>query len=279
MKNGDQISRDQIINEIKRVAREKGSDSITRSEFYTNTGISSWQIYQRFEGWAEACQLAGLMPNQKCVRISDDILFEEMNRVFLSQGAIITRTKFDKQSKYSVDTYKKHFGNWRETLLAFRKWLEQRGEESPFIDPLPLITKAEPKTNKAPIDTISSEIQDWQSVGGTKYGPFLNFRGLQHAPLNEQGVVFLFGMICRDLGFIVEAVRTGYPDCEAKRRIDKKRDSWERVRIEFEYRSSSFKDHGHNPRICDVIICWEHDWLECPLEVLELRSIISSLKE
>jgi len=30
--------------------------------------------------------------------------------------------------------------------------------------------------------------------------------------VNEQGVVFLFGMIAKELGYMVEAVQTGYPD-------------------------------------------------------------------
>jgi hypothetical protein len=106
----------------------------------------------------------------------------------------------------------------------------------------------------------------------------LNFRGLQHAPVNEQGVVFLFGMVCCELGFVVEAIRTGFPDCEAKRRVDKARDKWERVKIEFEYRSKTGKEHGHNPKDCDVMVCWEHDWPECPIEVVELRTAIQTLK-
>jgi len=99
---------------------------------------------------------------------------------------------------------------------------------------------------------------------------------LQHAPINEQGVVFLFGMVCSELGFVVEAVRTAYPDCEAKRLV--KKGKWERAMIEFEFKSSNFKDHGHNPELCDVIVCWEHDWPECPLEVIELKSAIENLE-
>lgn len=106
-------------------------------------------------------------------------------------------------------------------------------------------------------------------------GEPLNFRGLQHAPINEQGVVFLFGMVCRELGYLVESVQTGFPDCEGKRRIDNRR--WERVRIEFEFKSSNFVKHGHDPTLCDLIICWEHDWLDCPMEVVELRKHIQTL--
>lgn len=67
----------------------------------------------------------------------------------------------------------------------------------------------------------------WDSLGTSTYGSFLNFRGLQHAPVNEQGVVFLFGMVCFELGFVVDSIRTGYPDCEAKRRVSQKGDKWD----------------------------------------------------
>lgn len=106
-------------------------------------------------------------------------------------------------------------------------------------------------------------------------GEPLNFRGLQHAPINEQGVVFLFGMVCRELGYLIEAVQTGFPDSEGKRRVDKQR--WQRVRIEFEFQSSNFLKHGHDAELCDLVVCWEHDWRECPLEVLELSKEIQKL--
>ena len=109
-------------------------------------------------------------------------------------------------------------------------------------------------------------------------GELLNFRGLQHAPVNEQGVVFLFGMVCRDLGYLVEVVRSEYPDCQGKRLINTAPETWERVHIEFEYQSRNFQIHQHDPQACDVIVCWEHNWPDCPIEVVELREEIRSLK-
>lgn len=106
-------------------------------------------------------------------------------------------------------------------------------------------------------------------------GELINFRGLVWAPVNEQGVVFLFGMIARELGMYVELVRPGYPDCIAKRYIGKGR--WEEVRIEFEFRSRSF---NHECSECDMIVCWEHDWKKCPqtIEVIELKQEIKRLE-
>ena len=43
--------------------------------------------------------------------------------------------------------------------------------------------------------------------------------------------------------------------------------------IEFESFSSNFKKHGRSPERCNLIICWKHNWEECPnnIEVIELK--------
>jgi len=112
----------------------------------------------------------------------------------------------------------------------------------------------------------------------TIVGRLINFRGLVYAPTNEQGVVFLFGKVAHEFGMYVELIRTGYPDCIAKRFVGKNR--WEEVKIEFEFKSSAFARHKHAVAEADMIVCWEHDWQECPksLEVLELKNEISKLE-
>lgn len=105
--------------------------------------------------------------------------------------------------------------------------------------------------------------------GESAFGDPLDACDMIHAPTNEQGVVMLFGMLANELKFVVELVQTGYPDCEAKRQgADGK---WRRVLIEFEFRSSNF---NHDPRGCDLIVCWEHDTKENEVDVLELKSVM-----
>jgi len=82
-------------------------------------------------------------------------------------------------------------------------------------------------------------------------------------------------MVSAELGFSVEAIQAAYPDCEAKRCVDPKSQRWQRVRIEFEFRSRNF---NHDPAGCDVIVCWEHNWPDCPLEVVELKKVLSRLR-
>lgn len=105
-------------------------------------------------------------------------------------------------------------------------------------------------------------------------GPPLDWLPMTNAPMNELGVVFLFGMVAAGLGFQVEALQGKFPDCEAKREVAKGK--WQRSRIEFEYESKNFHLHGHDPKGCDVIVCWRHNWKGCPeeLEVIELCRLI-----
>ena len=114
-------------------------------------------------------------------------------------------------------------------------------------------------------------------------GERIDLPGLTYAPINEQGVVFLFGMICHHMDVIVEHIQQGFPDAEA---IDYRhnRSRGIRRRIEFEFRSSGFtkgtKKDKHHPTKCDIIICWEHDWKKCParIEVIALKSRIAEIK-
>ncbi|MDP9350006.1 MAG: hypothetical protein M3P51_00450, partial [Chloroflexota bacterium] len=163
------------------------------------------------------------------------------------------------------------------TLKHYRTWLEAHYPDSELLTLLHARSRHELPSPPAPVESTPNALR-WARSEGLEYGAPINFRGLRHAPINEQGVVYLFGMVSYELGLIVEAVQAAFPDCEAKRCIDPRRDRWQRVRVEFEYRSSNFKDHGHDPAGCDMIVCWEHNWPDCPLEVLELRSIIHQLE-
>jgi hypothetical protein len=109
-------------------------------------------------------------------------------------------------------------------------------------------------------------------------GEVTQLPGLAHEPVNEMGVILLFGMVARQLGFIVESVQAAFPDCEARMEMQPGR--WQRVRIEFEYESRAFKQHNHDAAQCDVIICWRHNWKGCPakLQVLELSRMMKQLE-
>lgn len=146
-----------------------------------------------------------------------------------------------------------------ETIMKILKESKKRKIEYPLTEKVIKYTASKPRKTKK-----------------QEYGEPIDFRGLRHAPINEQGVVYLFGLVSQDLGFKVEAIGTTFPDCEAIRQVGKT-NRWERIHIEFEYTSSEFKRHGHPSEGCNLIVCWKHDWEECPLEVIELSEVIKSL--
>jgi hypothetical protein len=107
-------------------------------------------------------------------------------------------------------------------------------------------------------------------------GPPTRPCGLAYEPVNEMGVLALFCMLSRQLGFVIESVQAAFPDCEAKMEVEPGR--WQHFRIEFEYESRNFRDHRHDPEKCDLIVCWRHNWKDCPanLQVLELSKVMQN---
>lgn len=84
-------------------------------------------------------------------------------------------------------------------------------------------------------------------------------------PKNEMGVIVLFSQEAGSIGFKIESIQAGYPDAIISR-------NGQIYRAEFEYKSSSFFYHKHDPLECDLIICWEHDDQATVLPVIELSS-------
>lgn len=266
-------SRDELVARLQGLAAQLGSSRVSRSVFVRETGISEHYVLKHFDSWNQLVEAAGLVPDHRR-RLSDDELMEAMREAFVRAGRVVTRTGLRKVCRFSDDVYAKRWGRWQNVLAQFRLWVEANDPAFPFLDDLP----REPVAARAAAPAAPSDASvAWSSTQRTQYGPFLNFRGLQHAPINEQGVVFLFGMVAFDLGYVVEGVGTGFPDCEAKRCVSRTGDVWERVRVEFEFQSRNFHTHGHDPGGCDVVVCWEHNWPDCPVEVLKLRSAIERL--
>lgn len=105
-------------------------------------------------------------------------------------------------------------------------------------------------------------------------GEPINFRGIIYAPVNEQGVVFLFSKVHDDLGIKMEGIQQAFPDGRARRFNGK---GWVEEKIEFEYRASEFQVHGHDIEKCDIIVCWVNDWPDCPIEIIDLKSVVKEL--
>jgi hypothetical protein len=270
-------TKQQIIEEIRRIAEKLDVGSLKKRDFERHSKISSSSVRYHFGTWNEAIREAGLTPIDSTEIISkkelidDNDLLLDLIRLYNEYSKEPTWSLVNAKGKYSTKPYK---DRWKNIKVAF-SIAKQR-----FPDRiLPNIQKSD--TDGENIKNIKVIPQTIKQRNGRKrriiLGELIDFRGLRFAPVNEQGVVYLFGMVAHELGFLIESIRTEYPDCEGKRCFDKAKSQWEHVKIEFEYKSSQFKEHGHSEDDCDIIVCWIDDCNNCPIEVLELRSAIKYL--
>ena len=81
-------------------------------------------------------------------------------------------------------------------------------------------------------------------------------------PQNEMGVIVAFIQQAK-VELEVISIGMGFPDAI----IDYQ---GQKYRVEFEFATSGFYKHGHDPRKCDLIVCWENDVQDFILPVWEL---------
>lgn len=263
-----------IIQEIQRIATDLKVKSLMQREFSKHSNISSSTVSYHFGSWNNAIAEAKLIPTDiKALRqrriLSDEELLRDLIRLNSEFQKEPTKSMVSSSGKYSPGPYSKRWGSVKKAfLLAKSRYsnnnqsVNTENEQCKIKDQIKFIP-----------DTLSPTVKKKRIV----FGEPINFRGLRFAPVNEQGVVYLFGIISHELGYLIESVRTDFPDCEGKRCFDKNKNQWEHVKIEFEYKSTNFHEHGHKEEDCDLIVCWLHDWKDCPIKVLELREVIQHL--
>jgi hypothetical protein len=272
------LDRQHILDSIRAIARGLGR-APTRSEFVSLVGISEYSISQCFPSWNDAVRSAGLHANTLNVRLEDSELLKDWGETVRANRALPAKRAYRRLGKYDPRSLERRFGPWSSLPEVFLNFAKDHPEWTDVVAllPVPALKQERGSNDDLASPILKKKTQHAPLKDRAIYGNPTHFRGLRHEPVNEQGVVLLFGMLAKELGYMVEAIQTGFPDCEAMRQITPER--WQRVRIEFEFESRNFRDHGHPASGCDVIVCWRHNWDDCPkhIEVVELSRVIRSL--
>ena len=250
------------------------------SEEIRKQGISKRMIRKHFGSYTNALRESGLERRGGGPPVALELLFKDWAVLARRVGRVPSMTEYETQGKYSLRPLLTRFGTWTQVPYGLLQYAKRAGLESEWGDVLGLIGAPRPdpwvaaRTYRLPTSppTRPKVLKD-----RPMYGPPLMPTYLAHGPINEAGVVYLFGMLAGQLGFVVTRVQTEFPDCEAMRQVEQ--DRWQRVRIEFEYESRNFLRHLHDVRDCDVIVCWLHNWPECPLDVVELSAVVREGRE
>ena len=263
-------SRDELITTLREFGKKHQTDIISMTNFHTATGISCRPIYRIFGDWNAFLSAGGFKPHpMQKTRIPDEKLLDDYLRVVRNlNGRLPSYSEFAQQAKFSIGAYEKRFKGFK----GFRRQAIQRGIQLGILQPSILTDEIEETGIESDSILLTRQPLDDRPVLGEQ----INIPGLLHAPVNEMGVVYLFGIMAEKLGFCIESFNpNGFPDCEGKRALRKSR--WQRVRIEFEFRSSNFLQHKHDAAKCDLIVCWIHDWKDSPIEVCCLKDLLSKV--
>jgi len=270
----------EVIASIKELAARLGRTP-SFNEMKRETNLTDHQLQRLFGGRKQLQQACGLEPAQRAPTPAMDELFREWARVVRTLGRTPTTYEYQFYTQRSPGVLSRRFEYWRNVPQGLKAYAEHAGLWTEWPDVLNIVNAAEEEKWPVPplpeffppANTTPPQEEDWMVPAAPMYGPPVVSPALANAPLNELGVVYLFGTLAAELGYMVLRVQAGFPDCEAMRRIEG--DRWQRVLIEFEYASKNFLLHKHDATKCDLIVCWVHNWPECPVRVLELSKFVA----
>jgi hypothetical protein len=239
------------------------------------TQVILWDIRKNFGTYGRALQACGLTRHGGGYKLDMKALFREWAEATRTLGKVPTMFEYEEHGGSSCRALMRRCGGWSNVPIRMLEYARQENMQEEFADVLDTVANCLqfPSGRGRPSSLPTSmPTRPKIMVDQPMYGEPLLACPLSCAPINELGVVFLFGAIARQQGFVVSRIQAEFPDCEALRKVERER--WQRIRIEFEYESRNFLVHDHRIAECDLIVCWNHNWADCPLEVLELKSLV-----
>ena len=126
------IKNEDYYADLQRIAKQLNKDTVLFEEYRQYGKYAAEHVFSRFKTWDKALLAAGLQPTGLArSRIDEQTLFDELERIWTKLGRQPTSTDITKGniSKYSLDTYKRRFGGWRNALKAFVEYINLDSSE------------------------------------------------------------------------------------------------------------------------------------------------------
>lgn len=118
------VSDEEIINDIKRVADLLHKKNITTTEYTTYGSHGRAITYSRFGSWENVLKYAGLEPTIYHHKVTNQELLEELGQVWIKlERQPTTNDIRNGISKYSLNSYCRHFGSWNNALRSFISYI------------------------------------------------------------------------------------------------------------------------------------------------------------
>lgn len=126
------LTKEEIIDELKRVAKELNKSSFTANEFEQRSEMSrsSPAFYREFGSFKKAMEAANLIPPIISKRYDDEERFENLLKVWTYYGRQPSYTEMKNYpSIVAPKAYVTRWGNWRNALNAFVEKINQDIDE------------------------------------------------------------------------------------------------------------------------------------------------------
>ena len=262
-------TKEEVIAVIKQRAAEKGRPP-RFGELVEAKLLTEHEIRKNFGTFTEALRASDIeiAGGRKA---SMESLFFDYATVARKLGRIPTVYDHALHGVHCTRPLRARFKSWKNVPKGLLQFAEENHLEYQWDDVMKMM-KEYCQEQARPKRSFRSNTK-WKILGDRPlYGELLMAGGMVYAPTNEDGVLLLFGRMAEELGFMITYISREFPDCEVVREAAPGR--WQRLLIELEFQSRNFLEHGHDPRGCDLIVCWEHNWPECPLEVIELKFVM-----
>lgn len=288
------MTKEEIITTIKASAEKLGRvPTISQLYAMTQGSLDKGKMARKFGSYTLALAACGLKREDKAQPRPVMELFIKWATAARKLKKVPTTSEFYAESGMSETAFRRRYKSWSLVPAGMLRFIEKEKLQGEWADVAEIIRKhaetyagglAWRPSSGAPLDrgAMASPLAMPVAIPMTNlratvmedrpmYGELIGHPAMTHAPTSEVGVMVLFGALACNLGFAVMRTQAAFPDCEAMRRMDNRR--MQRVLIEFEFESRNFLDHRHDPKGCDLIVCWKHTWPESPLEVIELSTL------
>lgn len=268
------MSKEEILKAIRSCAKKLKRNPNLR-DLRLMARISEQVLYKRFGSLRKALETAGLQAMGPGFGQQESTLLLDWAAVARKLGKIPSVHEYESTGRFSNMPFHTRYRHWTRIPEAFRRFVRENRIESEWQDVLKLAAAKSAKDSKTAGPRLRPRVRKGPILRDRRvYGPPLLLPEMAHAPTTESGVIFLFGALARKLGFILQHLQTGFPDGEVMREVA--RGQWQRIHVEFELESRNYPKHRHPRRGCDLIVCWIHNWHECPdnIEVLELSKVL-----
>lgn len=199
------MAKPQIVKAIRLSAKKLGRNPSLR-DLRLLGGVSEQVLYRRFGGLGRALAAAGLEATGPGFSLPESTLLLDSAAVARKLGKVPSVHEYESAGRFSNMPFHTRYRHWTRIPEAFRRFARQAKLERDWQDVLKLGDAKVTNQRKAAKAFVHPRVRKGPiHRDRPAYGRPLLLPELAHEPVNELGVVFVFGMLARRLGFVVSA--------------------------------------------------------------------------